>query len=257
MKHLKRFNEELDSSTYMSASRKLAKKGMQKRASALSEWSGKVENKENLEKWRKNVEEVKKFGTFKIQISDENGEVLTTDDFYIEFIFEELGFLDNFLFEKQKAKDKDNFEVSNSFPFMYTIVPTSEEQIAKLEEILPCAEFGNGSYWAGFLGFGIKIVNGRIEFTGSRHDEYDPNLTGICKFADRRSAMKVRNLLKSILMNEVRYPSSMTNIPDMHEYLESVILAEAGMSGDYGFELKDLADYINKTHVGDFPGYIE
>lgn len=241
----------------MSASRKLAKKGMQKRASGLSEWARKVEMKESLEKWRKNIEGVKQFGTFKIQISDKNGKVLITDDFYLELIFDGFGFADNFECEKQSAKDKDNFEVSHSFPFMYTIVPTSEEQISKLEEVLPCAEFNNGSYWAGLLGFDIKIVNGKVEFTGSHHDEYEPNLTGICKFADRRSAMKVRNLLKSILMGEIKYPSAMTHITDMHEYLESVILAEVGMSGDYGFELKDLADYINKTHVGDFPGYIE
>lgn len=258
MKHLKRFNEELKPQTYRSAARKLAKKGMQKRASALSEWGDKAEKREEMVLWKENINIAKQFGTFKIQISDEDGKVLITDDFYIEISFDGLGFADNYENEKQNAKDKENFKVSPSFPFMYSIIPTSEEQINKLEEILPAAEFGNGSYWAGFLGFDIEIVDGKVEFGKSYHDAYDSNLTGICKFADRRSAMKIRNLLKSIIMGETSpYPSGMTHITDIHEYLESVILMEVGMSGDYGFELKDLAEHINKTHVSDFPGYIE
>lgn len=230
---------------------------MQKRSSALSEWGDKVEKKEEIIRWKSNVEEFKKFGTFKIQISDEDGNTLTTEDFYLCISFDGLGFADNYECEKNNAEDKDNFKVSYSFPFEYSIIPTSEEQISKLEEILPSAEFSNGSYWAGFLSFDIEIVNGKIEFTKTNHDPHDPSLTGVCKFADRRSAMMLKNLLKSILIGDVKYPSSMTHITDMHEYLESVVLAEVGMSGDYGFELKDLANYINKTHVGDFPGYIE
>lgn len=256
MKYLKRFNEELKSDVYRRASRKLAKKGMQKRANTLSEWGDVVANKESLEKWKRNVEEYKKFGTFKIQISDKDGKILIVDDFYIELVFDGLGFADNYECAKQGSEDKDNFKVTYSFPFQYSIIPTSEDQIAKLEEVLPEPEFSNGSYWAGFFGFDFDVVNGRVEFTKTHNDDYDNSLTGVCKFSDRLSAVRLRNLLKSILMNEVKYPSAMTHISDMYEYLESVILAEVGMSGDYGFELKYLADFINRVHVTDFPGFL-
>ena len=58
MKYLKRFNEELNSQTYLSASRKLRKMGNPssiRRADALKDWAGEVELKEYYKLWEDEV----------------------------------------------------------------------------------------------------------------------------------------------------------------------------------------------------------
>ena len=56
MKYLKRFNEELNSSTYNSAARKLTKLGHTDRAAELKSWAQETERKEELIKWKQEIQ---------------------------------------------------------------------------------------------------------------------------------------------------------------------------------------------------------
>ena len=78
MKYLKRFNEELKPGTYFSAARKLTKLGDAGRASKLKEWGEKIEIKDNLIKWKENLQTYSPFGIFKLNIvNPKNGKKLT------------------------------------------------------------------------------------------------------------------------------------------------------------------------------------
>ena len=243
MKYLKRFNEELKPSTYMSASRKLAKIGHTDRAEELKAWAGETEKKEEMVKWKQQLQNYSPFGIYKMNVvNPESGEKFTAD-FALDVNFDELSFEDSFEYEKEK--DPNNVS-GVSILFFVGLIPTSEEILRKCEEVMPEPEFGNGMYWGMSCGIDFKVQNEQVVLEKLTLEDYDANLSGNVSFADRASAGKFRNLLKSIFTNpELNYPSGYTDVEYMYQKLEQVILIQQGFSSDYGFELKDVADFIN------------
>jgi hypothetical protein len=243
MKYLKRFNEELKPRTYLSAAKKLTAIGHTDRANALKDWAGETEKREEIIKWKEQLQNYSPFGIYKVNVvNPETGEKLTAD-FALDVNFDELAFEDNFEFEKQK--DPNNINGVSIF-FFIGLIPTSEELIKKCEEVMPEAEFGNGMYWGMCFGIDFKVQNGEVILDKFSLDDYDDNLSGNVSFADRASAGKFKNLLKSIFTNpDLNYPSGYTDAASLYEKLEQVILIRQGFSSDYGFELKNVADFIN------------
>ena len=243
MKYLKRFNEELKPRTYLSAAKKLTAIGHTDRANALKDWAGETERREEITKWKEQLQNYSPFGVYKMNVvNPETGEKLTAD-FALDVNFDELAFEDSFDFEKQK--DPNNVSGVNIF-FFIGLIPTSEELIKKCEEVMPEPEFGNGMYWGMCFGIDFKVQNGEVILDKFSLDDYDDNLSGNVSFADRASAGKFKNLLKSIFTNpDLNYPSGYTDAASLYEKLEQVILIRQGFSSDYGFELKNVADFIN------------
>ena len=243
MKYLKRFNEELKPRTYLSAAKKLTAIGHTDRANALKDWAGETEKREEITKWKEQLQNYSPFGIYKMNVvNPETGEKLTAD-FALDVNFDELAFEDSFEFEKQK--DPNNVSGVNIF-FFIGLIPTSEELIKKCEEVMPEPEFGNGMFWGMCFGIDFKVQNGEVIFDKFSLDDYDDNLSGNVSFADRASAGKFKNLLKSIFTNpDLNYPSGYTDAASLYEKLEQVILVQQGFSSDYGFELKNVADFIN------------
>lgn len=243
MKYLKRFNEELNPRTYLSAAKKLTAIGHTDRANTLKDWTGETEKREEMTKWKERLQEYSPFGIYKVNVvNPETGEKLTAD-FALDVNFDELAFEDNFEFEKQK--DPNNINGVSIF-FFIGLVPTSEDLIKKCEEIMPGSEFGNGMFWGMCFGIDFKVQNGEVILDKFSLDDYDENLSGNVSFADRASAGKFKNLLKSIFTNpDLNYPSGYTDADSLYQKLEQVILVQQGFSSDYGFELKNVADFIN------------
>lgn len=243
MKYLKRFNEELKPRTYLSAAKKLTAIGHNDRAKALKDWAGETEKKEEMIKWEERVKEYSPFGIYKINVvNPESGEKVT-GEFYLDVNFDELAFEDNFEYEKQK--DPNNVSGVSIF-FFIGLVPTSEELIKKCEEVMPESEFGNGMFWGMSCGIDFKVQNGEVILEKFILDNYDEYLSGDISFADRASAGKFKSLLKSIFSNpDLNYPSGYTDANSLYQKLEQVILIQQGFSSDYGFELKNVADFIN------------
>jgi hypothetical protein len=243
MKYLKRFNEELKPSTYMSASRKLAKIGHIDRAEELKAWSGETEKKEEMVKWKQQLQNYSPFGIYKMNVvNPESGEKFTAD-FAIDVNFDELAFEDSFEFEKQK--DPNNINGVSIF-FFIGLIPTSEDLIKKCEEVMPESEFGNGMFWGMCFNINFKVQNGQVILENFKLEDYDENLSGNVSFADRASSGKFKNLLKSIFSNpELNYPSGYNDADSLYQKLEQVILIQQGFSSDYGFDLKNVADFIN------------
>jgi hypothetical protein len=248
MKYLKRFNEELKPRTYMNAAKKLTDLGHTDRANTLKDWANESEKREDMIKWKERVQEYSAFGTYKVNIVNPDlinppfGEKYT-GDFYLDINFDELAFEDNFEYEKEK--DPNNINGVGIF-FFIGLIPTSEEVLKKCEEVMPDAEFGNGMFWGMSCGIDFKVENGQVILEKFTLEDYDENLSGNVSFADRASAGKFKNLLKSIFSNpDLNYPSGYTDADSIYQKLEQVILIQQGFSSDYGFELKNVADFIN------------
>ena len=243
MKYLKRFNEELRPRTYLSAAKKLTAIGHTDRANTLKDWANETEKREEIAKWKEQLQNYSPFGIYKMNVvNPETGEKLTAD-FALDVNFDELAFEDSFEYEKEK--DPNNVSGVNIF-FFIGLIPTSEELIKKCEEIMPEPEFGNGMFWGMCFGIDFKVQNGEVIFDKFSLDDYDDNLSGNVSFADRASAGKFKNLLKSIFSNpDLNYPSGYTDADSLYQKLEQVILIQQGFSSDYGFELKNVADFIN------------
>ena len=244
MKYLKKFNEELRPRTYLSAAKKLTAIGHTDRAKELKDWAEETEKREEVQKWKDRLQDYGLFGTYKMNIvNPETGEKLTAD-FYLDVNFDELGFEDNFEYEKEK--DPNNIKDVSIF-FYLGLIPTSEETLRKCIEIMPEAEFGNGMFWGMSCGIDFKVEKGQVVLEKFALYDYDDSLSGNVSFADRASAGRFKTLLKNIFSNpELNYPSGYTDVEYMYQKLEQVICIQQGFSSEYGFELKDVADFINQ-----------
>ncbi len=243
MKYLKKFNEELRPSTYRSAAKKLTTLGHTDRANKLKAWSEETEKREEITKWRDLLQDYSAFGTFKMNIvNPETGQKIT-EDFALDINFDELSFEDSFEYEKQN--DPNNISGVNIF-FFVGLIPASEEVKEKCDEIMPDPEFGNGFYWGMSTGIDFSVERGQVKLNKFILDDYDENVSGNVSFADRSSANKFKTLLKNIFSNpDLNYPSGYTDVEYMYQKLEQVILVRQSFSSDYGFDLKQVGDFIN------------
>ena len=244
MKYLKKFNEELRPRTYMSAAKKLTAMGHTDRAEELKAWAEESEKREEVQKWKDRLQDYALFGTYKINIVNPETEEKFTGDFYLDVNFDELAFEDNFEYEKEK--DPNNVKGVGIF-FFIGLIPTSEEILQKCNEFMPEPEFGNGFFWGMTCGIDFKVENGQVILEKFILDDYDEGLSGNVSFADRSSANKFKTLLKNIFSNpELNYPSGYTDVEYIYQKLEQVICIQQAFSSEYGFELKDVADFINQ-----------
>jgi hypothetical protein len=243
MKYLKRFNEELKPSTYSSAARKLTKLGHTDRAAELKSWAQETERKEELIKWKQEIQTYSPFGIYKMNIVNPYSGEKFTADFALDISFDADSFGDNFEYEKRKDPNNIN-DVSLSF--FVGLIPTSEDVLRKCEEVMPEPEFGNGMFWGMFCGVDFKVVKGKVVIEKFALDNYDENISGEISFANRSSANKFKTLLKNIFTSpELNYPSGYHDADSLYQKLEQVILVQQAFSSDYGFELKDFADFIS------------
>ena len=240
MKYLKRFNEELKSQTYLSAARKLKKMGNPtslKRAAVLTDWADETELKETIAKWEKEVEEYSKFGSIRLSIGE--GSNIYTGNFYTDFTFDGFAFEDNYEYEKNESVD-GNFSSEIYIPV--GIIPTTKEGLDKCLQIIDTEYFTNGFFWGIHIMIKFNVVdNERIEFTGMSFDsdgDINAKLTS-------NAAIKLKELLYRLLTDKsLNYPSSSTEYTNEYDHINNFLCAEMGLSADYGFELKDIADYI-------------
>ena len=243
MRYLKKYNEELKPSTYMSASRKLAKLGHTDRAERLKDYSYEVESREELIRWRDHLQDYSQFGTFNISIT--NGSKKLKGDFALFIQFDQDAFEDSFEYEKEQ---NPNHIKDVSFVFFIGIIPTSEDLIKRCKEVMPDPEIYNGFFWGMVAAFNFEVINNKVVIKSFNLDEYDNSLTGNVCFADRASAHKFKMLMKNILSNpDLYYPSGFNDVEYMYQKLEQSILSSLSFSSEYGFQLQEIADFISKV----------
>lgn len=243
MKYLKRFNEELLPQTYNRAARKLDKLGHTDRAKDLKDWSKKRQKDMDIEAWKENIEQMSKFGKFKLNIFNPGvsarGKKMT-GDFYLSITFDGDSFID--------SCDEFVSEGRGSIPFFIGIIPVDQDVVDKCENTMPSPgeSEGNGFYWGMYLSLSFTLSGNVLKFNKYELGDYDPGMSGNVSFADRASAGRFKSLLKNIFIDEnLNYPSGRTDVPYIYQAIQNVVCIEAGFSSDYGFNVEQADDFIN------------
>jgi hypothetical protein len=238
MKYLKKFNEELRPQTYRNAARKLKKLGHDGRAKELEDWSSIKERELELEKWKQNIDELSKFGKFKINlVNTETGEKLT-EEFYISLHIDRDAFDDSL-----DAMVEDG---EGHFWIAIGLIPTTKEVLDKCVEMLPDPDMGNGFIWAMSMTLDFVIESDTMRMTKYELHNYDESISGDVSFADRSSANRFKILLKKMFSQpDFNYPSGYRDFQYFYEMFYNVFGAQFGLSSDFGFTPEMISDFIN------------
>jgi hypothetical protein len=190
MKHLKKFNEELEPSTYLTASRKLKKLGHERRAKSLEDWGRASEKRVSLEKWKKNIQEYSQWGKATFKFMSKNYEIFR-GDFYLIFTFDDYGNLDSITNMKETSKGYFNFNIN----FALGLIPVDEETLQKCISKFPDPYFGNGFFWGNWVSINYKVENEKLSFSGVSYNPYDESVTLEPELVDRRGALTLKKSL--------------------------------------------------------------
>ena len=285
MKHLKRFNEELRTYTYKKAAKKLAEIGHVNRAKSMENYVKKKEEerlkseKESIDRWEKNVSEYSKFGKLKIDVFEKhetgrwmNGKM--SGYFYPVLTFDRDSFEDSmYEYTRPNPKKVGNYTQSSeekSFPQDFNevvslslgLVPVEDEKelslfpeyaksksntLDKCKKEMPKSNFENGFYFASWITFSIAVKGDNISVSMNKIENYDDPI--IFRIADRKSAGIFRDLLIKIFNGNVNYPSSYTDIKDLHENIETYVCNKSGLSSEYGLDMSHFVNAIKAINI--------
>lgn len=253
MKYLKRYNEELRSSTYQRAADLLSKKGHKRRSSVIGDWAKVTKEKEQ----KQFIENCKKLGVFRISLHDpkqivvgtqlvsRKGQLFLTGNFYLNFYFDEESWKEDI--KDWKNGDRDNLYIT----FMLGIIPADEDTKLEMEGgdyINKCLgnPTDNGTYWVGRFSTQVSdnaygdVINPR----GARNQGglYLETWELKVLFADRRNANKFISLIYGIFKGDIDHSSSVH--PDTKEVIMDHLFDDAELTID---EFEDLIDSIKRT----------
>ena len=250
MKYLKKFNEELNPRTYRSAAAKLLKQSPfnKERAEDLNAWADKREMVEDSAKWEKMKQQCSKFGTYELHIEEDGVEFV--GKFHPYITFDRDGFLDEYEYNKEKGADFDM-----QLGLFLGSIPADQETLEKCIETMPDPDFNNGFFWTNNISILIYFENGSTKIHDIMIDEYDDSLTGSVSVTDRNSAQTLKTLLAKMFSEpNLGYPSGYNDFDSFYEMFEAKVLAEAGLSSDYGFSMEAIADFLKGVSANKFIG---
>lgn len=238
MKYLRRFNEELNPSTYRNAAKKLRKLGHEPRAKELEQWSKKRQSDDNIERWKEEIDTYSKFGKFKLNIiNPSTGEVLK-EDFHLCLVMDRMAFHDDLDIIRDDKKGQ--------FVFMVGLIPATEEALKKCLSVLPdCDMEDNGFFWGMIFVLDFTIDN-VLKLNKFSIGGFDESTSGQVSFADRQSANRLKTLLKRMFSDpNLNYPSGYNDITNFYDMVVNIFGAEYGLSSDYGFEPEQVSKFMN------------
>ena len=141
MKYLRKFNEELKSSTYKSAATKLKQFGHVRRSGELEKWSEEVANKEKDARELANLNEFKKEDPFKINLvkgkynsttKSRDHEIMMSGNFYLKLSFDDSWARDSYV----DNVDPDGVtEYNYNMPFEIGMMAADDETKEKFRVI--------------------------------------------------------------------------------------------------------------------------
>ena len=263
MKYLKKFNEELRPQTYRSAAAKLLTQSPfnKERATELEKWADErqmVEDSEKRERqmvedsetWEKMKQQCSKFGTYNLQIGNNEDGTEFVGSFHPYITFERDGFLDEYEYNKEHGEDFDM-----GLYFFLGSVPADQETLDKCIETMPDPDFRNGFFWTNNIGIQLYFESGSVKINDVKIDEYDEELTGSVSITDRKSAQTLKTLLVKMFSEpNLGYPSGYNDFDSFYEMFEAKVLAEAGLSSDFGFSMEAIADFLKAVSANKFIG---
>lgn len=211
MKYLKRYNEELKSTTYTQAANKLKGLGHVRRASVLSDWAEQTKLEEEKKRRKEIYDALSKYGTFELEICRGKWDSSTRTTNYTE-PFITGRFLIVTTFEKDYFHDmvSDYFgeerKYGLSLPFEMGIMPADDLTLQKFMDLE--AEFSrevyDGILWTSRIWLRLFDENSNVlKSNGPTHYESVEN--DVVFFTNRSEAMRYKNLLVTGISGESDY----------------------------------------------------
>ena len=221
MKYLKKFNEELEYSTYQSAARKLKKIGHVKRAEAIQKHS-------INSNWKKLKDEFQEWGSSKLYFSK-----MYSGDFYLA-----LDFMDDVTSESI-IDAKEGKDILYLYFYM-NIIPVDEETIEICNKNLQDPHF-EGCYQGPYPVIKYDIIDGKMKFNGI-YLEMAENAWNL----SRRAAMIFKKQLLACFEEGGHYGSGFPKYSTMHDRIrESLNREDFTLEFDYTMEniYNDIKNY--------------
>lgn len=253
MRYLKKFDEELNLSTYRSAERKLKQLmkdkpqlakavGAEERAKNLADWSKNIESRDILNRWKKNVEEYQKFGEFNFELSRPGSPSIKPKvySFYLHLECEYESMID---FWEEEEDNNRNI----CFSFFTGLIPKNLEDIEEIKQLYT-NDFFNGFFFGNWININYKVVNSELTFIGINVRDYEVPV----QVADRRTANSLKRLLVNCFDSKFDYPSGYRDITNIYDKIEHSVIQALDMSINYGIDMDRIREDIQKLPVINF-----
>jgi hypothetical protein len=255
MKYLKKFNEELRPQVYKNAARKLKKIlkekpalgkaiGAEERANKLELYSKDVQERQDIENWKKEVEEFSKYGEFNIEMSTSEKPSIKPKvySFYLDIVTEIEQMIDSW-----DDEDPDNRELT--FGFCAGLIPKTIEDREEIKMNFN-SDFWNGHTWGFWIYPTYTILNSEVTFKGLTIYNYDTSPDH--QIADRKTAVALKRLLVNIFDPIFDYPSGHKDITNMYDKIERDVIQGLEISATYGIDMGRIQEDIKKLPIMDF-----
>lgn len=240
-------NEDLDPRTYISAADKLKNLGHIKRPDQLRAWAETIKQREVDAKHKMTLEEAKKLGQFQLRFV--RGSEIKFANCYIQFYFNSEYYLSDLLPEWLDG-DRDNLWIQ----FMFGVHPVSEEDLEVLNwyfdgDIKNYTNSRNGITWLQDIYINLTKQNyededgAKLPLTPSGSISIEGSEFSEVYFANRREAIKFRNLLVNLFEGDIDYIQ-----PNGKDFKEDIIETWCDHE-ERPVELSELEDFIDKLRV--------
>lgn len=235
MKHLKGFNEELNTSTYQSASNLLN-----------AEWrkSGNEEFKKRAKDLKRYalLKKTSKFGKTPITIQYNFGLDIITGNFYLDFYFDNDNYED--IADEYLQEDKINIT------FSVGLIPADSETTEKLKKVSDYDDYHNG-FWV-ILDFEDKGDLKGLQLSKLTTYSYDYDEFGKISFTRPLAGAIRRHLVACFGNSEYEQDGR-----PMSKVLEEEVLIKSGASSHFGVGMDDLYDFVKDITPNEIMSSVE
>ncbi len=235
-----KFNEELKSSTYLSAAQKLQKLGHSRRPEVLRAWAEEVRKREADRITKKNLEESEKLGLYQMKIK-------TSKKSFDANVYVSLSWVSD-TFDDSVGDFKNDESCALYLQFSFGLIPADAETLDNFNECL--GDYISPSYsiwWIQDMWLCLsKSMSSITEQDLKMYPDLDPDKDLIpspnCSFegieisavyfSNRQSSMKFKQALYNTFSGQLIYRESTENPGGMAERIREEIVGEHGFGFD-------------------------
>ena len=226
----------------------------EERAKELELHSKDIEERSDIEAWKKEVEQYSKYGEFNIEISIPGNPSIKPKvySFYLDIVPEIEGMIDSW-----NKEDSDNREFT--FRFCAGLIPKTIEDREEIKMNFN-DDFRNGHIWGFWIYPTYKVVKSEVTFKGLKIYNYDTSPE--YQIADRKTAVDLKRLLVNIFDRDWHdklcddgtyfdYPSGHRDI-NMYDMIEQSTIQGLEISSTYGIDMGKIQEDIKKLNIMNF-----
>ncbi len=268
MKHIKRFNEELDSSTYRRAAKALSTLKHTKRANKLEKHSNIMSE---LNKLNKLVEDLKKYTPYGIFDAGSSKGSKLKEQFALKIWYDDWSFDESF--QDYEREFNSVFWIRISIGFLPILEPDDEkrirdyysevnsndvysnhvEKLGEMEDTVigRVCNYLDESFWGIFNGPSIyvnmSIENNKIVIKSISVDDDNDSVD----ILGRKSGIQLKNLLVKLFSNE-KFDFPTYDDTNLQQLIKYDVCEKSGFSSKYKFAFSEIGEFIKKQSINKF-----